>query len=148
MPAMFPVPSPAGGAAGLVPIPNPVGGVVNAVSEAAADRFEQMIVALANMVIDGAAGVFGQLIDRIMTSTTPDLNAGWYRDGPYAKMLAVATFMTAIMVVLGICQAVASGDPGGVVRRVVVQLPGAVLGIAVLVMVTTFGIALTDALSH
>ena len=41
----------------------------------------------------------------------------------------------------------ASGDPGAVVRRVLIELPGAVLSMTVLLMVTGFGIALTDALS-
>jgi len=133
---------------GLLPIPNPVSGVINAVGDAAADKFKDMIVSLANIVIEGAAWVFGQLIDRINSSTTPDLEAGWYKNGPFAKMLFVATFLTAIMVILGICQGVASGDPGAVLRRVIVQLPGAVLGITVVVGLTVFGLKLTDALSN
>ncbi len=91
--------------------------------------------------------MFGQLIERINAPTTPDLEAGWFKNGPYAQMLGVAAFLLAIMLVLGVCHAVASGDPGATVRRVVVEAPSAVLGLTVLIMVTTFGIALTDALS-
>ena len=132
----------------LLPIPNPVTGVVNAISDGAGDRFKDMVVSLSKMVIEGAAWVFGQLIERINASTTPDLSAGWYKNGPYQKMLGVAVFLTAIMLVLGICHAVASGDPGGVLRRVIVEAPKAVLGITVLVALTKFGLDLTDALSN
>ena len=132
----------------LLPIPNPVTGVMNAISDGAGDRFKDMVISLSKMVIEGAAWVFGQLIERINTSTTPNLEAGWFKNGPYAQMLGVAAFLLAIMLVLGICHAVASGDPGATVRRVVVEAPSAVLGLTVLIMVTTFGIALTDALSN
>ena len=132
----------------LLPIPNPVTGVMNAIADGAGDRFKDMVVSLSKMVIEGAAWVFGQLIERINTSTTPNLEAGWFKNGPYAQMLGVAAFLLAIMLVLGICHAVASGDPGATVRRVVVEAPSAVLGLTVLIMVTTFGIALTDALSN
>ena len=132
----------------LLPIPNPVTGVMNAIADGAGDRFKDMVISLSKMVIEGAAWVFGQLIERISTSTTPNLEAGWFKHGPYAQMLGVAAFLLAIMLVLGICHAVASGDPGATVRRVVVEAPSAVLGLTVLIMVTTFGIALTDALSN
>ncbi len=131
----------------LIPIPNPVSGIGSAIADQVKDRFDEIVMSIVKAVVGAAASVFQMVVDGINRSTTPDLNASWFADGPLAKMLGVAGFLLAIMVVLGICHAVASGDPGAVVRRVLLELPGAVLSLTLLVTVTTFGIALTDALS-
>lgn len=131
----------------LIPVPNPVTGVMNAISDQAGDRFKDMVISLSKMLIESGAWMFGGVVDRINTSTSPDVHAGWFTNGPLLKMVGVAGFLLAIMAVLGICHAVASGDPGAIARRVLIELPGAVLSMTVLLMVTGFGIALTDALS-
>ena len=131
----------------LIPIPNPVSGVGNAIAGQVKDRFDDMVMSIVKAVVGAAASVFGMVVEGINRSSTPDLDAVWFANGPFAKMVGVAGFLLAIMVVLGICHAVASGDPGAVVRRVLLELPGAVLSLSLLVTVTTFGVGLTDALS-
>ena len=131
----------------LIPIPNPVSGIGNAIAGQIADRFEEMMTSVAKWLVGGAAAMFAMAVDAINSSSTPNLNAPWFEFGPYQKMLGVAGFLLAIMLVLGVCHAVASGDPGAVARRVVVEAPGAVLHLTLLLSVTTVGIGLTDALS-
>ena len=135
--------------ADLLPFPNPVDGVSHAVAGAAQTALEDGIIALAKAVIAGMAWVFGLMLKVVASTTTPDLGASWFSgpNGPYTRLATVAVSVLAIMVIFGICQAIVSGDPGGVGRRVLVELPAAVLTMTVLLGIVGFGVAVTDAVS-
>jgi hypothetical protein len=142
---------------GLTPIlasfPNPVDWAIDKVSGyvsgAATAGFEAIIGGLTAWIIDAVVWVVGGVFAFFVNATDPNVQADWFikGNGPYATTASIGATLLVVFVFAGIVQGTLSGDVGGMLRRMVVDLPVSVLGMVGLVTVTQALIKLTDVLS-
>jgi hypothetical protein len=137
----------------LAGFPNPIGWTVDKVKgfvgDAASEGFEAIIGGLTAWVIDAVVWVVGGVFNFFVDSTDPNVQADWFitGDGPYATTAAIGATLLVGFTLVGITQGVIAGDVGGMLRRMALDLPLAVLGMVGLVTITQTLIHLTDALS-
>lgn len=133
--------------------PNPVGWAVDQVQgfigNAASDGFQLIIGGLTAWVLDAVVWVVTGVFDFFLDATDPNVQADWFvsGNGPYAATATIGATLLVGFVLAGITQGVITGDVGGMVRRIALDLPIAVLGMVGLVTITQTLIRLTDALS-
>ena len=136
-----------------VGFPNPVGWAVDKVtgfvSGAAASGFEMIIGGLVAWVVDAVVWIVGGVFNFFLDSTDPNVQADWFvtGTGPYATTVSIGAGLLLLFVLAGIVQGTLNGDAGGMLRRMVLDLPVSVLGMVGLVTVTQALIRLTDVLS-
>ncbi len=137
----------------LAAFPNPVDWVVDEVKGfvggAAAQGLEVVIGGLTAWMLDAVVWVVGGVFNFFLDATDPNVQADWFitGTGPYATTVTVGATLLAGFVLVGITQGVLAGDVGGMLRRISLELPLAVLAMVGLVTVTQALIALTDQLS-
>lgn len=137
----------------LAGFPNPVGWAIDKVAGfvggAAAQGFEMIIGGLTAWMLDAVVWVVGGVFNFFLDATDPNVQADWFLrgTGPYATTLGIGAVLLVGFVLIGITQGVLAGDVGGMLRRVMFELPMAVLGMVGLVTVTQALITLTDQLS-
>ena len=137
----------------LAGFPNPIGWTIDKVTgfigDAASEGFEAVIGGLTAWVIDAVVWVVGGVFNFFVDSTDPNVQADWFisGDGPYATTAAIGATLLVGFTLVGITQGVVAGDVGGMLRRMALDLPLAVLGMVGLVTITQTLIGLTDALS-
>jgi type IV secretion system protein TrbL len=138
----------------LAGFPNPVDwavdkvtGFVGGVAEAG---FELIIGGLTAWVLDAVVWVVGGVFSFFLDATDPNVQADWFitGNGPYATTAAIAATLLVGFVLAGIVQGVLAGDVGGMLRRMALDLPLAVLGMVGLVTIAQALIRLTDELSR
>ena len=133
--------------------PNPIGWTIDKVKgfvgDAASEGFEAIIGGLTAWVIDAVVWVVGGVFNFFVDSTDPNVQADWFitGDGPYATTAAIGATLLVGFTLVGITQGAIAGDVGGMLRRIALDLPLAVLGMVGLVTITQTLIGLTDALS-
>ena len=134
--------------------PNPVDwaadkvtGFVGGVAEGG---FELVIGGLTAWVLDAVVWVVGGVFSFFLDATDPNVQADWFiaGNGPYATTAAIAATLLVGFVLAGIVQGVLAGDVGGMLRRMALDLPLAVVGMVGLVTLTQALIRLTDELSR
>ena len=133
--------------------PNPVGWVIDKVTGfvggAATAGFEAMIGGLTAWVVDAVVWVVGGVFNFFLDSTDPNVQADWFitGDGPYATTVSIGASLLLLFVLAGIIQGTLSGDVGGMLRRIALELPVSIIGMIGLVTITQVLVRLTDALS-
>lgn len=133
--------------------PNPIGWTVDKVAGfvggAATAGFEAVIGGLVAWVVDAVVWVVGGVFDFFLDAADPNVQADWFvaGDGPYRTTAAIGASLMVAFVLAGITQGALAGDVGGMIRRMVLDLPMSVLGIVGLVTFTQVLIRLTDYLS-
>jgi len=133
--------------------PNPIGWAIDKVTgfigDAASAGFEMIIGGLVAWVVDAVVWIVGGVFNFFLDSTDPNVQADWFitGDGPYATTLGIGASLLLLFVLAGIIQGTVTGDIGGMLRRVGLELPISILGMIGLVTVTQILIQLTDALS-
>ncbi len=133
--------------------PDPIGWTIDKVSGfvggVAADGFELIIGGLVAWVVDAVVWTVGGVFNFFLDSTDPNLQADWFTKGggPYATTVAIGASLLLLFLLAGIVQGTLSGDVGGMLRRMGLELPISILGMVGLVAVTQVLIQLTDALS-
>jgi len=137
----------------LAGLPNPVDWVVDEVKgfvgAAAAAGLDLVIGGLTAWMLDAVMWVVGGVFNFFLDATDPNVQADWFiaGDGPYATTVTIGATLLVGFVLIGITQSVLAGDVGGMLRRISLELPMAVLGMVGLVTVTQALIALTDQLA-
>ena len=119
------------------------------VGDVAGWGFDRVADGVATWVL-GAVGFFVEgSVDFLLNSASPDITAAWFSGpgSPFSLVRNMAGVMLLGFVFLGLIQGLLAGDVGGMVRRVALDLPGAVIGTAAVIVVTDQLLALTDALS-
>ena len=137
----------------LANFPNPIDWAIDKVSGfvggAASAGFEMVIGGLVAWVVDAVVWVVGGVFGFFVNATDPNVQADWFigGQGPYATTAAIGATLLVLFVFAGIIQGTLSGDVGGMLRRMAVDLPISVLGMVGLVTITQALIQLTDVLS-
>lgn len=133
--------------------PNPVGWMIDKVTgfvgDVATAGFEVIIGGLTAWVVDAVVWVVGGVFNFFLDSTDPNVQAEWFvtGNGPYATTVTIGGSLLLLFVLAGIIQGTRSGDVGGMLRRIALELPVSILGMIGLVTITQVLIRLTDALS-
>lgn len=133
--------------------PNPIGWVIDKVAGfvggVATAGFEVVIGGLVAWIVDAVVWVVGGVFNFFLDSTDPNVQADWFLtgDGPCATTLSIGASLLLLFVLAGIVQGTLSGDVGGMLRRIGLELPMSIIGMVGLVTVTQILIQLTDALS-
>lgn len=136
-----------------ISFPNPVGWVIDKVTgfvgDAATAGFEVIIGGLVAWVVDAVIWVVGGVFNFFLDSTDPNVQADWFitGTGPYATTVSIGATLLLLFLLAGIVQGTLSGDVGGMLRRMALELPVSVLGMLGLVTITQILIRLTDAMS-
>lgn len=136
-----------------ISFPNPVGWVIDKVTgfvgDVATAGFEVIIGGLVAWVVDAVIWVVGGVFNFFLDSTDPNVQADWFitGTGPYATTVSIGASLLLLFVLAGIVQGTLSGDVGGMLRRMALELPVSVLGMVGLVTITQVLIRLTDSLS-
>lgn len=136
-----------------LPIPiDPTGPIKQAIGDSLKAGTTSVIDGIAKWVFSSLADLTSAVFGFIDKATKPDVTAAWFINGstgtgPYRAMATVAATLMAVLVFGGILQGVVQADIGGMVRRMVVHLPVAVVGIVGTVVVVQVLIDLTDAIS-
>src|SRR3546814_2976520 len=108
-----------------------------------------IIGGLTAWVIDAVVCVLGGVFNFFVDSTDPNVQADWFvtGDGPYATTSSIGASLLLLFVLAGIVQGALTGDAGGMLRRIGLELPVSILGMVGLVTITQILIRVTDALS-
>jgi hypothetical protein len=136
-----------------ISFPNPIGWVIDKVTgfvgDVATAGFEVIIGGLVAWVVDAVIWVVGGVFNFFIDSTDPNVQADWFitGTGPYATTVSIGATLLLLFVLAGIVQGTLSGDVGGMLRRMALELPVSVLGMVGLVTLIQVLIRLTDALS-
>ncbi|MCZ7538112.1 MAG: hypothetical protein M5T61_20715 [Acidimicrobiia bacterium] len=136
-----------------ISFPNPIGWVIDKVTgfvgDVATAGFEVIIGGLVAWVVDAVIWVVGGVFNFFIDSTDPNVQADWFitGTGPYATTVSIGATLLLLFVLAGIGQGTLSGDVGGMLRRMALELPVSVLGMVGLVTIIQVLIRLTDALS-
>lgn len=101
---------------------------------------------LTSWVANSAQWLLGKVVGFIDTSTSPDLDAEWFRER-YDLMAGIALFVLLPILILAIVRSLLAQDPRQLFRCFWPYLPGAVVGMFVAVQLTQTLLLLTDHLS-
>lgn len=133
--------------------PNPIGWAIDKVSGfvggVATAGFEAIIGGLTAWIVDAVVWVVGGVFNFFLDATSPNVQADWFisGNGPYATTVSIGASLLLLFVLAGIIQGTLSGDVGGMLRRLALELPLSIIGMIGLVTITQVLIRLTDALS-
>jgi hypothetical protein len=123
--------------------------VTDAIGGMAGWGFEKMAAGIAGWVLEGVAYFANGVLNFLKTSARPQVDAAWFA-GPGSPLATVRSLAVALIggfLFLGVLQGLAHGSSAQMLRRLVADLPMAVLGIVATVTVVTKLLDLTDALS-
>jgi hypothetical protein len=125
---------------------NPICQIGSLGGSIAASGFESVLSGISQWVAGGAEWLLGQIGDVLVSTTTVDLSATWFRTH-YAQMSALAGVVILPLVLVSTLQAVFRQNPGQLVRTFLVQLPLAMLLGVVAIQIVILSLSATDAMS-
>ena len=125
---------------------NPICQVGSVGGSIAASGFESVLSGISQWVASGAEWLLGQIGDVLVSTTTVDVGATWFRTH-YGQMTALAGVVILPMLLASTLQAVVRQNPGQLVRTFLVQLPLALLLAVVAIQIVILSLSATDAMS-
>ena len=125
---------------------NPVCQIGSLGGSLATSGFESVLNGISQWVASGAEYLLGQIGTVLVSTTTIDVGATWFRTH-YGQMTALAGVVILPMLLVSTLQAVLRQNPGQLVRTYLVQLPLALLLAVVAIQVVILSLAATDAMS-
>ena len=125
---------------------NPICQVGSLGGSIAASGFESVLSGISQWVASGAEWLLGQIGDVLVSTTTVDVGATWFRTH-YGQMTALAGVVILPMLLVSTLQAIVRQNPGQLVRAYLVQLPLALLLGVVAIQVVILSLSATDAMS-
>src|SRR5271157_4429952 len=135
----------AAGCSGLDAL-NPICQVGSLGGSIAASGFESVLNGISQWVASGAEWLLGQIGDVLVSTTTVDVGATWFRTH-YGQMTALAGVVILPMLLVSTLQAIVRQNPGQLVRTYLVQLPLALLLAVVAIQIVILSLSATDAMS-
>ncbi len=139
-----------------VSVPSPtdvLGPIQEAIGKGLAQGAGSVMDGLGGWLFSSLGELTGSVFSAIDRSSSPNVLSAWFINGstgvgPYRAMATVAATILGVLAFGGIVQGVAQGDVGGMVKRMAINLPVAVVGIGGTVVVVQVLIDLTDSLSR
>ncbi len=125
---------------------NPICQVGSIGGSIAASGFESVLNGISQWVASGAEWLLGQIGDVLVSTTTVDVGATWFR-AHYGQMTALAGVVVLPMLLVSTISAVVRQNAGQLVRTFLVQLPLALVLGVVAIQVVVLSLAATDAMS-
>jgi hypothetical protein len=125
---------------------NPICQIGSLGGSIAASGFESVLSGISQWVASGAEWLLGQIGDVLVSTTTVDLGATWFRTH-YGQMSVLAGVVILPLVLVSTLQAVLRQNPGQLVRTFLVQLPLAMLLGVVAIQIAILSLSATDAMS-
>jgi hypothetical protein len=125
---------------------NPICQVGSLGGSIAASGFESVLDGISQWVASGAEWLLGQIGDVLVSTTTIDVGATWFRTH-YGQMTALAGVVILPLLLISTLQAVLRQNPGQLVRSFLVQLPLALLLAVVAIQIVILSLSATDAMS-
>ena len=125
---------------------NPVCQIGSLGGSVAASGFQSVLNSISQWVASGAEWLLGQIGDVLVSTTTLDVGASWFRTH-YGQMTALAGVVILPMLLVSTVQAIVRQNPGQLIRTYLVQLPLALLLAVVAIQVVIMSLAATDAMS-
>ena len=125
---------------------NPICQVGSLGGSIAASGFESVLDGISQWVASGAEWLLGQIGDVLVSTTTIDIGATWFRTH-YGQMTALAGVVILPLLLVSTLQAVLRQNPGQLVRTFFVQLPLALLLAVVGIQIVVLSLSATDAMS-
>ena len=133
---------------------NPLGGLVDWLTAPFAGLAswagEEIFEGLTNWIAKGVVLLLGFVWSVMESTTSPRLDAEWFSgsDGsPYVTAARIGGVVLLGLFLVAIMQGIAAGDVGGILRRVVADLPLTVFAMVSLVALTQAALGLSDAMS-
>ena len=108
---------------------------------------DDILGALGKWIVQGATSLLSAVINFLNNSTTPNFSATWFTS-KYAATIEIASGVALLMLILCALSAIVAGDPGRLVRAVIVQLPLAMLGTVVVLVLAQRAVDIVDAICH
>ncbi len=125
---------------------NPICQVGSLGGSIAASGFESVLDGISQWVASGAEWLLAQIGDVLVSTTTIDVGATWFRTH-YGQMTALAGVVILPLLLVSTLQAVLRQNPGQLVRTFLVQVPLALLLAAAAIQVVIMSLSATDAMS-
>jgi hypothetical protein len=125
---------------------NPVCQIGSLGGSIAASGFESVLNGISQWVASGAEWLLGQIGAVLVSTTTVDVGATWFRTH-YGQMTALAGVVILPLLLVSTLQAVLRQNPGQLVRTFLVQLPLALVLAGVAIQVVILSLSATDAMS-
>lgn len=127
-------------------IPNPL----NVITDAATGwAWDKVVAGIGQWVLDAITAVLSGIVNFLATSARADVTDVWFSGAgsPYATVRNLAGALMVAFLLAGIVQGLMANDTSGMVRRVAVDAPLAVLAMVGTITVVNLLLDLTDALS-
>ncbi len=130
-------------------LPNPDDVIDTVVGRTVGWGFETIADGITSWILDAVAFFVEGTVDFLLNSASPDVTAAWFSGAgsPLATMRNIAGLLLLGFFLLGLIQGLLAGDIGGMLRRMALDLPAAVIGMVATTVVVDRLLALTDALS-
>ena len=125
---------------------NPVCQIGSIGGSIAASGFESVLSGISQWVASGAEWLLGQIGDVLVSTTTIDVGATWFRTH-YEDMTALAGVVILPLLLVSTLQAIVRQNPGQLVRTFLLQLPLALLLGVVAIQIVILSLSATDAMS-
>lgn len=127
-------------------IPDPVDIITNA---AGGWAWEKVTAGILQWILDAVSAVLGGIASFFGSAARPDVTDVWFSgsDSPYATVRNLAGMLMMGFLFAGIIQGLAANDISGMIRRITVDAPVAVLGMAVTSVVVDTMLGITDSLA-
>ena len=125
---------------------NPVCQIGSIGGSIAASGFESVLSGISQWVASGAEWLLGQIGDVLVSTTTIDVGATWFRTH-YGEMTALAGVVILPLLLVSTLQAIVRQNPGQLVRTFLLQLPLALLLGVVAMQIVILSLSATDAMS-
>jgi hypothetical protein len=113
----------------------------------AASGFESVLDSISQWVASGAEWLLAQIGDVLVSTTTVDVGATWFRTH-YEQMTALAGVVILPILLVSTVQAIVRQDPAQLVRTFLLRLPLALLLAVVAIQIVVMGLSVTDEMSN
>lgn len=139
-----------------VPIPglptgDPVGAGLGALADAAGWSMEKVFGGIVDAIGGAVKSLLPSIAGLIDAATAPQVTGEWFSgaaSSPYQLVAAVSVVAIAIMVIGAVPGAAMKGDTGGMLKRLLVTVPIAIIGIATAPVWVKTGLDLADGLTE
>jgi hypothetical protein len=130
-------------------IPDPWSVVSGGAGAVAAWSWDQVAAGIARWVLEALAAPIDGVLNFLKTSARPNMTAPWFAgaDSPFAAVRNLGAVLLVGFLLAGIVQGVVAGDVAGMLRRIALDAPMAVLGMIGITVVVDLLLDLTDAMS-